>query len=56
MPRSGTTLVERILSSHPDVHSAGALMDFGMQVGRLAPEGVPPRLCLELLAQSARFD
>lgn len=28
MPRSGTTLVERILSSHPEVHSAGELRNF----------------------------
>jgi len=28
MPRSGTTLVERIISSHPDVHSAGELKNF----------------------------
>ncbi len=25
MPRSGTTLVEQILASHPDVHGAGEL-------------------------------
>ncbi len=29
MPRSGTTLVEQILASHPDVHGAGELIDFG---------------------------
>lgn len=28
MPRSGTTLVERILSSHPEVHGAGELQNF----------------------------
>jgi Flp pilus assembly protein TadD len=28
MPRSGTTLVERILSSHPVVHAAGELQNF----------------------------
>jgi hypothetical protein len=28
MPRSGTTLVERILSTHPQVHSAGELRNF----------------------------
>lgn len=29
MPRSGTSLVEQILSSHPDVFGAGELMDVG---------------------------
>ena len=28
MPRSGSTLVEQILSSHPDVHGAGEIHDF----------------------------
>jgi tetratricopeptide (TPR) repeat protein len=32
MPRSGTTLVDRILSSHPDVSSAGDLMHFSLAV------------------------
>lgn len=29
MPRSGTTLVEQILASHPNVHGAGELKTFG---------------------------
>lgn len=32
MPRTGTTLVERIISSHPDVHSAGELLNFAMSL------------------------
>ncbi|HEV2682332.1 MAG TPA: sulfotransferase [Rhodanobacter sp.] len=28
MPRTGTTLLDRILSSHPDVHAAGELQNF----------------------------
>ncbi len=30
MPRSGTTLVEQILASHPAVHGAGELKDIGL--------------------------
>jgi tetratricopeptide (TPR) repeat protein len=30
MPRTGTTLVERMISSHPDVYAAGELNDFGL--------------------------
>jgi tetratricopeptide (TPR) repeat protein len=36
MPRTGTTLVERILSSHPDVFSAGELTNFALVLKRTA--------------------
>ena len=36
MPRTGTTLVDRILSSHPDVASAGELQAMPLAVKRLA--------------------
>jgi tetratricopeptide (TPR) repeat protein len=36
MPRTGTTLVERILSSHPAVHSVGELTNFALTVKRAA--------------------
>lgn len=32
LPRTGTTLVERILGSHPDVFAAGELNNFAMQL------------------------
>ncbi len=32
MPRTGTTLVERILDSHPEVQSLGEIQDFAMAV------------------------
>ncbi|MDP1738231.1 MAG: sulfotransferase [Caulobacter sp.] len=41
LPRSGTTLVERIISSHPAVVSAGEPMDFPLTARRLA--GAPTR-------------
>lgn len=34
MPRTGTTLVDRILSSHPDMKSAGELSDFALCLKR----------------------
>jgi tetratricopeptide (TPR) repeat protein len=36
MPRTGTTLVERILSSHSQVHAAGELPNFALAVKRLS--------------------
>src|SRR5690606_19102807 len=45
MPRTGTTLVERILSSHPDVFSAGELMNFALTVKRMA--GTPSNRVLD---------
>jgi tetratricopeptide (TPR) repeat protein len=42
MPRSGTTLVEQMLASHPQVHGAGELSDFTAAVAGLdGPDGVP---------------
>jgi tetratricopeptide (TPR) repeat protein len=35
MPRSGSTLVEQILASHPDVHGAGEVKHFSRTLGQL---------------------
>lgn len=39
MPRSGTTLVEQVLASHPAVHGAGELPAFKAAVEAVAPQG-----------------
>jgi tetratricopeptide (TPR) repeat protein len=40
MPRSGTTLIEQILASHPKVFGGGELREMGNQVARIrGPEG-----------------
>ena len=42
MPRSGSTLVEQILSSHPQVHGAGELRDFSQLMTKLAQDTGSP--------------
>ena len=56
MPRTGTTLVERILSSHPAVFSAGELTNFALAVKRAT--GTPSNRVLdaETLAAAASVD
>ena len=57
LPRSGTTLVDRILGSHSAVHSAGELDHFARCIveGVRRSHGAPlPRR--ELVARSARLD
>ena len=43
MPRTGTTLLERILGSHSDVHAAGELANFAVQMSRLAGKAAGDR-------------
>ena len=42
MPRTGTTLVERILASHSQVSSAGELNNFALEMSREAKKLMPP--------------
>jgi tetratricopeptide (TPR) repeat protein len=49
MPRSGTTLVEQILSNHSRVHGAGELKDIGRIVARLSSQSGLGRISSEWL-------
>ncbi|WP_187782065.1 sulfotransferase family protein [Gimesia chilikensis] len=56
MPRTGTTLVEQILSSHPDVHGAGELSDISSIAGtmpRHTPGQTPYPECIRQLPVNA---
>lgn len=56
MPRSGTTLVERILSSHPDVHAAGELQNFGLAYKRASGSPTPQLLDADTIARASDVD
>ena len=58
MPRTGTTLVERILGSHPPVFSAGELNHFSLELIPLVQQtaGAKRLSRLEFVAASARVD
>jgi tetratricopeptide (TPR) repeat protein len=56
MPRTGTTLLERIISSHPDVHSAGELQNFGMALKYAVRSETPSVLDPETVAKARNID
>ena len=55
-PRTGTTLIERIITSHTQVHSAGELQQFGLSVRRLTQTQNPRRFSPELFEAAASID
>ncbi|HEV8028770.1 MAG TPA: sulfotransferase [Stellaceae bacterium] len=56
MPRSGTTLVEQILASHPDVFGAGEIDDLTLLAEAMPyPEGLPEASADQLRALGAGY-
>lgn len=56
MPRSGTTLVDRILSSHSQVYSAGELQNFSVALKRLVATPTPGILDVPTLTRLDGLD
>lgn len=56
MPRSGTTLVDRILSSHSRVHSAGELQEFGLVLKRMSGSRTEHLLDADTIERAATTD
>ncbi|MGH8232747.1 MAG: protein-export chaperone SecB [Rhodanobacteraceae bacterium] len=56
MPRSGTTLVERILSSHPEVTSAGELKQFGVLLKYMSGSTTADLLDVDTVARCRNLD
>jgi len=55
-PRTGTTLIERIITSHSQVHSAGELQQFPMSVRRMANVAGPQRHSVAVMRAAATID
>jgi tetratricopeptide (TPR) repeat protein len=58
LPRAGSTLVERILSSHSQVHAAGELRHFTLAIAAAArsTSGLDDLPLRQIIALSAQFD
>jgi predicted Zn-dependent protease len=55
-PRTGTTLVERIIGSHSQVHSAGELQQFSLGIRRLGKHQDPRRFSAPFFASAVGLD
>jgi tetratricopeptide (TPR) repeat protein len=55
-PRTGTTLVERIITAHSEVHSAGELRQFGTCIRRLSDYRERRRVSAALVTGAAQID
>lgn len=55
-PRTGTTLIERILTSHSKIASAGELQQFYLSIRRMTKVETPARITPELMMAAARLD
>lgn len=55
-PRTGTTLIERVISSHSQVHSAGELQQLGLAVRRLSDYRDPKRFSVEFFEAARGVD
>ena len=55
-PRTGTTLVERIITSHSMVHSAGELQQFNLSIRRLARGEFAGRFNADLVSAASELD
>jgi tetratricopeptide (TPR) repeat protein len=55
-PRSGTTLIERVITSHSQVYSAGELKQFGTCVRRLSEYREPTRYSAKFAKLAANVD
>lgn len=56
MPRSGTTLVERILACHPQVYAAGELRNFALTCKRMSGSRSPQLIDPDTVRGMARVD
>jgi len=56
LPRSGTTLIERVLAAHSQVQAIGELKTFGIATHKLAGVENVRRLAPEVIAAAARLD
>jgi hypothetical protein len=55
-PRTGTTLIERIITSHSQAHSAGELRQFGSSIRRLTRYKEQSRYSAELVTRAKDLD